>query len=253
METRYLLSDIIDMLKIIKDDKSKQNTVIRFLEGITDVEKSNNPHNISDDEIIPRYIVEMLMSIKNDEKKLLKVLNFIEDEILEKNEDKDELEMTEEFKTIIPQITEALENGFIVYLNPETMEMEQIQNKTVAFLDEFEELNDDRMDEYELEYVKWDNYIKFEPLNYQDTATLTEDFVLQLSDTKLASELEDALTIEESMDEFCNIIERSAKTSQEWKNFKQKVTEDYIKNQLIGRLKGIEREGTSELILDETL
>ena len=254
METRYLFSDILEMLKLIKDDKSKQNTVEKFLKNITKPENVNDiKSGLGYESIIPKHIMEMLASIRYDQKKLLKVLTFIEDEILKKKEDKDECENIDEFKTIIPQIMEALEGGYIVYLNPETLEMEQVENKTVAFIDEFEELNDDKMDEFELEYVKWDNYIKFEPLDYQDTATITEDFVRQLDDVRLATELEDALTIEESMDEFCNIIERSPKVNQEWQNFKRKATEDYIKNQLIGQLKGFQHEGTTELILDENL
>lgn len=243
METRYLISDIIDMLKIIKDEPAKQKQVSDFLEKmiVSDVTETGDETGEYDN-VIPRHIITMLMVIKYDQHKLLRLLNFIEDEIIDKKEDKNESNVVSEYKTVIPQIMEALNNGFIVYLNPETMEMEQVESETVFNLEEFQEQNDDRLDDFELNYATWDDYIKFEPLGFDDITTLTEDFTRDLADTELATRLEDALSIEESLDDFMAIVNSTEKTRKMWDNYINKAREDYVCNQLVSNLKNEVRE-----------
>lgn len=239
METRFIISDILEMLKMIKDDKGKQNKVRKYLENLSGLHEDLKETKAFDEneEIIPMDIIEMITAIKDDENKLLRALHFIEDEIIEKKENKNEEAIVDEYKNVCAQIITGMEAGFISYINPETLEIEQVQSDTVYEPEEFEEQNDDILDEYQLDYMKWDDYITFEPLSELDLSTMMEDFIRQQPDKKFATKLEDALTIEESYDKFKALINASAEHKQAWENFKKNATENYVRNHLIEELK----------------
>ncbi len=243
METMYIMGDVIEMLKVIKDNPDKQNKVRVYLKNILggNIIIRNSVTNDYDN-VIPHDITQMLIPIKNDKNKLLRVLNFLENEIIEKNEDKDECEVVRDYQPLITEIIESVENGFTVYLNPETMQIDQVEESTIFDMEEFEEQNDDLLDEYEMDYMRWDNYIKFEPFTPDDYNMLMEDFIHSLDDISLANELEDILSIEESYDEFYKIINTSDINREKWENFKKKTLENNVRSQLLGELKDLERE-----------
>lgn len=243
MENRFVISDILEMLKIIKDDHSKQNKVRQYLKRLTGYDgTAKESYSPGEEDIIPMDIIEMITAIKDDDNKLLRTLHFIEDEILEKKVDKDEDMIVDEYKNICSQVINGMEAGFISYINPDTLAIEQVQSATVYDPQEFEEQNDDILDEYQLEYMKWDDYITFEPLGPDDINTMREDFIRQQPDRKFAEKLEDALTLEESADKFNQLIESSEERQQAWESFQKKATENYVRTHLIEELKKRKRE-----------
>lgn len=238
MDTKFIMNDIIDALKLIKNDNAKQKKVNDLLDTlINDYQPTEHYHSKEDSDIVPLDIVNKLTHIRHDGNKLLKILTFIENEILKKPENKTEREILDKYDDIVFDIVNSVENGFTVYLNPKTLEMEEVESDTLYNMKEFEEMHDDLLDEYELDYMKWDSYIRFEPFGYYDANTIMEDFVNQLNDSSLANRLEDALSIRESPDEFLEIINESANAKKAWNKYNRKELEKYVKSHLVDVLK----------------
>ncbi|MDU1905018.1 MAG: hypothetical protein E6772_09560 [Dysgonomonas sp.] len=183
-------------------------------------------------------IVGKLSLIKEDKVKLTEVLNFLENQTL-KGISKEEPEgIPEDYESIVNQITEAVNNGFICFFNPDTLEIEQAADTGFyGFTEaEFGDQNEDMVDEYGLTYTEWDRYIKFEPFGKDDIINRMEQFVDQLNDQSLKTQLEDIDDTEELFSKFNGIMERTG-YSDDWELYKRNEIEDYVKSQLISSLK----------------
>ncbi|WP_029902503.1 hypothetical protein [Prevotella sp. 10(H)] len=156
------------------------------------------------------------------------------DDSLSINENRNEaLEIPFEYESIVEQITESVFNGYVCFLNPETLEIEQVADEgTLGMSDsEYAEQNDDMIDEFGLNYTQWDNYIRFEPFSRDDMMNRIDDFITSLNDQKLQSQLEDFPDEAELFNLFPAILERTGKTL-DWNVFLRNEIEAYVKSQL---------------------
>lgn len=176
-------------------------------------------------------IMSLLAVVSEDDEKLQKILTFIEEEIINSLDNSIDEEIINKYKDTIPQIVQAIEDGFVCYLNPETLEIEQVSADAIFDQEEFEEQHDDMLDEYDLNYMKWARYIKFEPLDTESIYRLIEDFINEMDDENLASELENELLQQKSYSRIIKKIE-SAVNMDMWQNFRRNATENYVRNLL---------------------
>jgi len=149
-------------------------------------------------------------------------------------EDRNEaLEIPFEYESIIEQITEAVYNGYVCYLNPETLEIEQIADEGTFGISESEyaEQNDDMIDEFGLNYTQWDSYISFEPFNRDDMMNRIDVFITNLNDQKLKSQLDEFTDEEGLFDQFPAILERTGYTV-DWNVFLRHEIESYVRSQV---------------------
>jgi len=148
------------------------------------------------------------------------------------------LEIPFEYTSIVEQITEAVYNGYVCYLNPETLEIEQAADEgTLGMSDsEYAEQNEDMIDEFGLNYTQWDSYIRFEPFSRDDMMNRVDDFINNMDDQKLKSQLDDFLDEEELFNQFPDILERTGHTI-DWNVFLRNEIESYVKSQVSETIK----------------
>ena len=156
------------------------------------------------------------------------------------NENRNEvLEIPFEYESIIEQITESVYNGYVCYLNPETLEIEQVADEGTAGMSESEyaEQNDDMIDEFGLNYTQWEDYIRFEPFSRDDMMNRIDDFITNLDDQNLKLELDDFLDEEELFNQFPAILERTG-YALDWNVFLRNEIESYVKIQISDTIRG---------------
>jgi len=177
----------------------------------------------------------MLTIIKDDEKKLMAVLTCLEDQILGEENPRKEDEILPGCESTVQQIADALYNGFICYLNPETLELEQMAQDTYFDADSISEQNDDMLDEYALDFMKWDSYIKFEPPGANELLVMMEKYVSQLQDSIVGSRLVSALDDLTPVSSFLRMVEQCGQ-EEEWMAFRKQETITYTNNILMSQL-----------------
>jgi len=181
-------------------------------------------------------ILGLVSLIRNDEDRLLEVINFLENQQLSKHHIGSSIEIPEECRDPIIQISEALENGFICFLNPETLEIEQVDRSTYFQSEDFEEQNDDKLDEFDLSYMGWNDYIRFEPLNLNEVYLVMEKYVAQRNDGELTRCLENSLSDERPVISFLEII-KDNDLEESWLSYKRQATTEYVTARLLNELR----------------
>ncbi|MDR2009005.1 MAG: hypothetical protein LBQ22_00800 [Bacteroidales bacterium] len=190
-------------------------------------------------------IMELLSSISNDKDKLIKVSDYIETIILNHAGNKNEEILMEKYTDTVSQILSAMDAGVISYFNPDTMELEQAYDNTVFNMDEFAEQNEDRLDDFDMAYKDRDSYIEFPPLTNNEQYEIMEKYIFQLDDDELSEQLEDALSHDNSVNDFKSIIGNSEHFS-DWESFKTENIKSLVMNRLIEGLQLIDDENMNE-------
>ncbi len=192
-------------------------------------------HNMKTEEIY-LDIVEKLSRIKENRGILVEVLDFLEEKISNEMEDTDD-QIPPEYADLIEQITEALNNGFVCFLNPETLELEQVSNSGLFGVSEteYDEQHDDMVDEFGLDYPEWESYVRFEPFGRDDMLDIMGKYVDLLHDNALKIQLENLPDDERVVDQFDRIMERTGNMD-DWNSFKKKEIENYVTSHLMSRL-----------------
>lgn len=184
-----------------------------------------------------KNLVEELSPLMDSDEKITEALRRMDEQELEELDRRNGNEVPHRYKSIVGQITEAVYNGFICFLNPETLEFEQASCKGYyEFVgSEVDELNDDMIDEQGLTYTEWDSYIRFEPFGRNDSLDRIEKFVDGLNNNELKLQLENLTDKEELYRSFRGIMERTG-LLEAWNSFRRKEIENYVKNKLISNL-----------------
>ncbi len=178
-------------------------------------------------------LLDKISLIKHDKEKLMMLMNQIDGFQTTTSQQKIPQAPAADYESIVVQIAEALDNGFICFLNPDTMEIEQVADEGFFSYTEaeYDEQNEDMVDEYGLNYTGWKSYIRFEPFSREDLLDRIETFIMDLEDSKLKKQLEEFTDTEELLRQFPDILERTGHT-EEWNQFKRGELETYVKDQL---------------------
>ncbi|MDR2917105.1 MAG: hypothetical protein LBV74_20115 [Tannerella sp.] len=180
-------------------------------------------------------IVEKLSRIRENREILIEVLNFLEAKM--SDDTGSDNQIPPEYADIIEQITEALNDGFACFLNPETLEVEQVSNSGLFGVSEteYDEQNDDMVDEFGLDYPEWGSYVRFEPFGRNDMLNVMEKYVDLLHDDTLRIQLENLSDDDGIVDRFDGIMERTG-NMEDWNSFKKKEIENYVTSHLMSGL-----------------
>ncbi|MDD4192719.1 MAG: UPF0158 family protein [Mangrovibacterium sp.] len=191
------------------------------------------------DEILP-----ILYTIKEDPVKLQKILTFLEDEIYEEPEE-EEIQVPEKFKPVVSKIAESIDCGFVCFLNPDTLEIEEQQKMFIEDPEEYDEDTGESEESIESNYQSWKKCITFEPPEPFDSFKIMEHFVDKLNDTKLQDKLVNALNRKRPFTNFKFIIDRSP-YRQDWFNFKRQWMENHVKGLLMLELQKEQKDDQVE-------
>lgn len=184
-------------------------------------------------------ILPILHSVKEDKEKLQKILDFLLEEIDEEPEE-NEPEIPEKFRKLVHDVAENIDCGLVCFINPETLEVEEIPKEMVdglsyfsinpEFEDEDEEDEEDE-DEQKFLHEDWKNCITVEPRESSESFKIMERFVDEVNDKSLKNKLVNALNNRKPFANFKNIVE-SSNYRKEWFAFKQHQLEIMVWEEL---------------------
>ena len=173
-------------------------------------------------------IMDMLDMIKDKPEKLSKVLGFLDQLIVSDDGVDHSANIPEEYREIVYQIADIIDQGEVCYLNPDTMEIQQVSEENLYDSSEtFQEQNDDMLDEYDLDYMKWDNRVRFEPLEKDELYNIMQKFVDKVDDQQLSRKLENALEKDNPTAYFSDVIHNTELES-DWMIYKNAETRNYV-------------------------
>jgi hypothetical protein len=183
-------------------------------------------------------ILSILHSVKEDKEKLQKILDFLLEEIFEEPEE-NEPEIPEKFRKLVHDVAENIDCGLVCFINPETLEVEEIPKEMVDGLSyfsinpEFEEEDEDDEDEDEQKFLHedWKNCITVEPRESSESFKIMERFVDEVNDKSLKNKLVNAMNNRKPFANFKNIVE-SSNYRKEWFAFKQHQLEIMVWEEL---------------------
>jgi len=183
-------------------------------------------------EILLNQIIGILQLIKDNKKKLKKLLDFMMEEIYE--EPKITVNIPLKYKKIVKEIAETIDTGFICFLNLDTLETESIPNDD-DYLFEFKSAAEESGEEFK--YSEWEHCIKFEPLPSYEAFRIMEGFIDDVvDDDKVRNRLINALNRRKPFANFKNVID-SSQYRQAWFDYKQQQLEIKVWDKLQEEIK----------------
>ena len=182
-------------------------------------------------------ILPILHSVKEDKEKLQKILDFLLEEIYEEPEN-EEVVIPEKYRELVHSVAENIDCGLICFINPETLEVEEIPKGMVDGFSDFsinpefgEEDEDEDEDEQKFLHEDWETYITVEPRESSESFKIMERFVDEVNDKKLKNKLINALNNRKPFANFKNIVE-SSNHREAWFAFKQRQLEILVWDEL---------------------
>lgn len=140
----------------------------------------------------------------------------------------EEYEIPEKFDPYINSIAQAIDAGFICYLNPVTLEFEEIPQALINDGDEFGIIKESGKKEEDFKHTKWDECYTFEPLAEGESFDIMESFMMNTEDDILSKELLNALNKKNPFSKFISVIEKSGQENS-WKLFKTEWLKNHVK------------------------
>ncbi|MBG0782209.1 MAG: hypothetical protein H0S84_08070 [Bacteroidales bacterium] len=146
-------------------------------------------------------------------------------------DDIDIYELPEKFAELVNPIAQAIDAGFICYLNPETMEMEEIPKQLIDDPQAYEMSTGINPEEEELKHETWDTCYVFEPLDSGESFKIMEHFVHRMEDEILQEELFYVLAHRKPFANFKALIDNSD-YGERWFSFKMNWLKDYVRSKI---------------------
>ncbi len=147
----------------------------------------------------------------------------------------DELELPHRFNVLIPQIAQNIDAGLVCFLNPETLEMEDIPQKMWNDPDEFYALTGVSAKNEPYKHDSWDDYWTFEPLESLEAFRIMENFAGNMPDKRFREKLFVTLNRHNPFSHFKTLIDGS-KYRDDWFRFKLEQLEMHVKQELFDKI-----------------
>ena len=182
-------------------------------------------------------ILPILHSVKENEEKLQKILDFLLEEIYE--EPVETIFIPEKYAELVRQVADSINCGNVCFINPDTLVVEDIPQ---AILDErfgyefttdddadddTDSDTDDDTDDLNLEHRNWDRFIRVDLPESSESFAIMEAFVQEVKDKNLKNKLVYALSNRKPFAHFKTLIENSD-YRKKWFAFKQQKLEEYV-------------------------
>ena len=168
-------------------------------------------------------ILAILATIKEDQDKLEQVHRFMVEEIYEEEETRT---IPEKYRKLVHDVAESLDCGLICFINPDTLEMEDVPSSLMEDEFMFEEWEKEE-DMMEFKHKNWDKVIEISPLESFESFKIMEAFAAHVPDEKFSNKLYGALNGKRPFANFKYLIDTS-KYRQAWFDFKQGWLEEYV-------------------------
>ena len=187
-------------------------------------------------------ILQYLRVMQEDEAKLQQILQFIKDEVYEEPEAEP---IPEKYRKVVAKIAESIDAGEVCYLNPDTLELEEIYKEFLVDPEEYESMTGESYESLGLKHDEWDNCFTFEPLDSHDSFRIMEGFTEKMEDQKFQNQLINALNRRKPFANFKFLIDNSD-YRQDWFDFKNQWLREYVWEQLERELRYLQDEDEEE-------
>jgi hypothetical protein len=187
-------------------------------------------------------ILPILHSVKEDREKLQKILDFLLEEVYVEPEE--EFVIPKKYRELIHSVAENIDCGLVCFINPETLEVEDIPKGMLDGFSDFSinpEFEDEVEDEQKFLHEDWETYITVEPRESSESFKIMERFVDEVNDKNLKNKLINALNNRKPFANFKNIVE-SSDYREDWFAFKQRQLEILVWDELEYELGKYENE-----------
>lgn len=141
-------------------------------------------------------------------------------------EDPQPEEIPEKYRKVVHDIAENINCGLVCYLNPETLELEDVPKDLSMDPDEFEGITGEAWDET-FKHETWESCITVEPREGYEAFKIMECFVDEIDDKQFSQKLANILGRHRPFANFKAHVEGS-KYRQQWFDFKQKILEHMV-------------------------
>ncbi|MDP2888366.1 MAG: UPF0158 family protein [Bacteroidota bacterium] len=183
-------------------------------------------------------ILPILHSVKEDKEKLQRILDFLLEEIYE-NPIEEEPKVPEKYRELVKSIAQNIDCGSVCFINPETLEVEEIPKTMLDDPYEYKMHTGTDSDQQTFLHEDWETYIRFDPRESHESFGIMEGFIDQLNDKTLKNKLQNALNNRKPFANFKNIIETSS-FRQVWFDYKQGQLEKMVWKELAYELEHLE-------------
>jgi len=165
--------------------------------------------------------LSILHSIKDDKASLATLLEFMEEEFVPKTSivkflPDCKLQIDEKYRPVVKEIAEYLEMGHIVFVNPETLEIDNVPKDY-----------DSMATGIEYDYDKVEDWIEIEPLESHESYEIMESFVENLPESKEKTKLANAVEGYKPFANFNRLIHNSEER-ENWFKYRTCRLEKYV-------------------------
>jgi hypothetical protein len=167
-------------------------------------------------------------------------------------EDWDPYELPEKFAPCINQIAQLTDSGIFCYLNPETLELEEVPKLLLDDPYEFERLTGFALEKEGFKHEKWEDYYVFEPLSSDESFRIMEAFADNVEDEILQEQLFYVLSGKKPFSNFNEVIYNSEQ-SENWFFFKMDWLEDRVKQIIYDKIHPQGNDAAQEDLTDDDL
>jgi hypothetical protein len=179
-------------------------------------------------------ILPILHSVKDNEEKLQQILDFLLNEIYE--EPDDTIVIPEKHMKLVNTVAQSIDCGLVCFINPDTLEMEDVPKGMVYDSFDFDEEDDEGSEgENNLNFRKWEKCITVEPPESSESFAIMEGFIGEIRDNNLKKKVIFALGNRKPFANFKDLVETS-NYRELWFAFKQKKMEEYVWKNLVNEI-----------------
>lgn len=176
-------------------------------------------------------ILMIIRSVKDDPKELEKILDFLQNEVLNPEEMDEEEEnvvhIPERYNQAVKEIAGNINAGLVCFLRTDTLEIDDIPYELYSSATLYKMNTGFTLKDFKPKYIHWKKYITIEPMVPNESFKIMEKFVDQLDNSKLKIKLMNALQNRKPFANFKYIIDNS-EIRQEWFDFKDKKLQEYV-------------------------
>ncbi|PTN09621.1 UPF0158 family protein [Mangrovibacterium marinum] len=162
-------------------------------------------------------------------------------------EEFDEFELPDKFAPCINPIAQLIDAGFVCYLNPDTLDIEEVPKGLADDPDGYKMLTGFGLENEELKHESWEKCYVFEPLEAFESFEIMEAFAENMEDEIQQEELLYVLHNKKPFANFKDVVHKLGQ-SDNWFYFKMKCLEDRVRYTIYKELyENAEPPGDSEL------
>ncbi len=137
-----------------------------------------------------------------------------------------EIKIPEKYRELVKNIAENNDIGFVCFVNPDTVEVEEAMPEWLEDPGLLEDAADREWEEM-YTFENWERIITIDPPEPHESFRIMEDFTDYRVTGKLQQLLSDALSKPKPFRNFKNLIDQS-EYRQEWFDYKQKMLEERV-------------------------